>query len=192
MTSSFTDSLSTSQLSALESAGYRVLRWSHARLVLHRRIMKQRFAGALNEFLSRWSPAAPPVPASEDLRLKFGLSSNGLLLQKGTALAESRLEQALLHLPALKSFWTQELRQNHYAALLSIVSQAWIHDPAEIPPGTVIQGLNSACWPAPGTAGLHESDSLLGEIVNVDLTFEVIYQVDEKRRVVLRSIEAAG
>lgn len=192
MTHPLLDSLSQPHLSAVESAGYRTVRWSHARLVLDRRISKQRFAGGLSEFLHRWSRETPPVSVSDNLRLKFGLSSDRLFLRGGAALAELPLERALLHLPALKSFWRQELRENHYAALLNLISKAWIHDPAKIPPGAVIHGLNSAKWPEPGTAGLHESDSLLTEVTADDLTFDAIYQLNEKGRIVLRSIEASG
>ncbi|MEZ5384549.1 MAG: hypothetical protein R3F13_03430 [Prosthecobacter sp.] len=192
MTSPSPDFLPPAHLSAVKSAGYRTIRWRNARNVLDRRVGKQRLSSGLNEFLNRWSRAVPPASESEGLRLQFGVSSERLFLQNGAALAESALERALLHLPALKSFWRQELRQDHYAALLSLVSKAWIHDPAEIPPGAVIQGLNTAEWPAPGEEGLHERDSVLSEIVTADLTFDAIYQMDEKGRVVLRSIEAAG
>lgn len=192
MTHPLLDTLSRPHRSAVESAGYRTSRWSQARLVLDRRIEKQRLPDGLREFLNRWSCEAPPVPAAEDLRLTFGLNSDRLFLRDGSALAERPLERALLHLPALKSFWRQEMRGEHCSALLDLVAKAWIHDQAAIPPGAIIHGLNTADWPAPGSAGLHESDSLLTEVLAADLTFDAIYQLNEKGRIVLRSIEAAG
>jgi hypothetical protein len=56
------------------------------------------------------------------------------------------LEQALLHLPALRPFWRQELRLQHFEALRTLVPQAWLLDSAQVPPGAVIQGLGSVSW----------------------------------------------
>lgn len=192
MTHPLLDTLPRPQRAAVESAGYRTARWSQARRVLGRRIEKQRLPKALSEFLHRWGREAPPETLAEDLRLSFGANSDRLFLRAGSALAERPLERALLHLPALKSFWRQELRAEHCAALLSLVSKAWIRDAAVIPPGAVIHGLNTADWPAPGAPGLHQSGALLTEALAADLTFDAIYHLNEKGRIVLRSIEAAG
>jgi Arc/MetJ family transcription regulator len=44
--------LPRSQREAVESAGYRVVRWAAAREVLQKRIEKSRIAGPLGEFLN--------------------------------------------------------------------------------------------------------------------------------------------
>jgi hypothetical protein len=186
------DTLPRPQRAAVESAGYRTARWSQARRVLDRRIEKQRLPKALSEFLHRWGRETPPDTLPGDLRLSFGVNSDRLFLRAGSALAERPLERALLHLPALKAFWHQELRAEHCAALLSLVPKAWIRDPAAIPPGAVIHGLKTADWPAAGAPGLHQSGALLTEVLAADLTFDAIYHLNEKGRIVLRSIEAAS
>ena len=79
--------------------------------------------------------------------MSFDHAQDQLKLAGGAAtLATSALEHALLHLPALRSFWSQELRQQHFAALRALVPQAWLLDPASVPPGAVIQGLGTVSW----------------------------------------------
>ena len=54
--------------------------------------------------------------------------------------------QALLHLPALRDFWTAELRASHHAHLLQVIPHAWCMDPTPLPPGSVIAGLGITSW----------------------------------------------
>jgi hypothetical protein len=104
-------------------------------------------AGALGEFLTHWLALAPAPAAGEELWLSFDHASDELKLAGGsTTLATSALEHALLHLPALRSFWSQELRQQHFAALRALVPRAWLLDAATVPPGAVIQGLGTVSW----------------------------------------------
>ena len=135
------------QREAVESAGYRVMRWLAAREVLQARVTKGRVAGALGEFLTHWLALAPAPEAGEELWLSFDHTPDQLKLAGGSAtLATSALEHALLHLPALRSFWSQELRQQHFMALRALVPQAWLLDAASVPPGAVIQGLGTVSW----------------------------------------------
>lgn len=141
--------LPRSQREAVDSAGYRIMRWMAAREVLQARVSKGRIAGPLGDFLAHWLSLAPAKGADSDLWLSFNYAQDQaeLKLAAGSAtLAHSPLEQALLHLPALRSFWSQELRQQHFVALRSLVPQAWLMDSSQVPPGAVIQGLDSVSW----------------------------------------------
>ena len=141
------DQLPRLQREAVESAGYRLVRWMAAREVLQARVTKGRMAGALGDFLTHWLALAPSHEAGEELRLSFDHAQEQLKLTGGSAtLATSALEHALLHLPALRSFWSQELRQQHFVALRALVPQAWLLDAASVPPGAVIQGLGTVSW----------------------------------------------
>jgi hypothetical protein len=137
------------QREALESAGYRMIRWVAAREVLQARVSKGRIAGPLGDFLTHWLSLDPAIEGDSELWLSFdyALEQAKLKLTGGsTTLAQSPLEQALLHLPALRPFWSQELRQQHFEALRSLVPQAWLLDAAAVPPGAVIQGLGTVSW----------------------------------------------
>lgn len=143
------EQLPRSQREAVESAGYRIARWVAAREVLQARVAKGRIAGPLGDFLAHWLSLAPANEADSELWLSFdyALDPAKLKLAGGSAtLAKSPLEQALLHLPALRPFWSQELRQQHFVALRTLVPQAWLLDSAQVPPGAVIQGLGTVSW----------------------------------------------
>ncbi|WP_395735510.1 hypothetical protein [Prosthecobacter sp.] len=141
--------LPRTQREAVESAGYRVMRWKAAREVLRARVDKGRIAGELGGFLSHWMALAPAHSPEGELWLSFDHSPVPMKLSLSggnAALADSPLEQALLHLPALRGFWRQELRQKHFAALRAVVPQAWLLDPAAVPNGAVIAGLGTGSW----------------------------------------------
>ncbi len=141
--------LPRTQREAVESAGYRVVRWGAAREVLQNRIEKGRITGPLGEFLQHWLSLSPVRGEDADLWLSFNyaLDQVTLNLSGGSAeLAKSPLEQALLNLPALRPFWRQELRLQHFEALRTLVPQSWLLDSAQVPPGAVIQGLGSDSW----------------------------------------------
>ena len=141
------DQLPRSQREAVESAGYRLVRWMAAREVLQARVTKGRIPGALGDFLTHWLALAPAPEAGEELWLTFDHAQDQLKLAGGSAkLAATALEHALLHLPALRSFWSQELRQQHFVALRALVPKAWLLDSAQVPPGAVIQGLGTVSW----------------------------------------------
>jgi hypothetical protein len=202
------------QREAVESAGYRVLRWMAAREVLQTRVAKGRIAGALGEFLTHWLAMAPAEVADEELGLSFDHSLDPMRLELGggsAALAGSPLEHALLHLPALRSFWSQELRQQHFAALRTLVPQAWLLDPATVPQGAVIAGLGTGSWQQiiqrssqtgeilrlNGHSGedwkpsLAARDSILVQRKSPGVKLNARYGRNDKGQVVLRSVEAA-
>lgn len=139
--------LSRPQREAVESAGYRVVRWVAARAVLQSRVGKGRIAGELGEYLGHWMLQFIVDESNDDIWLSFDCCGERVELVKGgIEMANSPLERALLHLPALRPFWSQELRQQHFAALRGLVPQAWLLDAAAVPSGAVIEGLNAVSW----------------------------------------------
>ncbi|MCX6848689.1 MAG: hypothetical protein NTY98_07190 [Verrucomicrobia bacterium] len=199
------------QREAVDSAGYRIMRWTAAREVLQARVVKGRIAGPLGDFLAHWLSLAPVKEADSDLWLSFNYAQDQteLKLAGGSAtLAHSPLEQALLHLPALRSFWSQELRQQHFMALRSLVPQAWLMDPAQVPPGAVIQGLDAVSWEqTPQLRGQEweiqdpnglvlanrslSQNSILTSRPASGVVLKVWYGRNDAGQVVLRSVEAA-
>jgi hypothetical protein len=206
--------LSRLQREALESAGYRVVRWEAARAVLLARVTKGRIAAPLGDFLAHWLSLAPAHDTGKELWLSFDHTPDQEKLQLSggsTALAASPLEHALLHLPALRPFWRQELRQQHFEALLTLVPQAWLLDAAAVPPGAVIQGLNLTSWEhlqqGSGHDGqiqdrncqirkdwpdaLADRDSIWVSRRTGSVEIKASYGRNAKDQVVLRSVEAA-
>lgn len=57
------------------------------------------------------------------------------------AYLEEKLWFALLHHPALASFWEEELGENAFAFLCERMPRTWILDPRPLPPHAVIPGL---------------------------------------------------
>lgn len=53
---------------------------------------------------------------------------------------------ALLRLRPLREFWERELRRSAVESLLEVLAKAWLLDPAPLPPGAVIPGLELASW----------------------------------------------
>lgn len=187
------DSLPRPLQSALRSAGYRAARWAAAREVLHNRLVKQRVHGLLGEALARWGVAGAGTARPEGLHLTFGLMADRLWMCDGPA-AEP-LERVLLHLPALRSFWRQELRQTHFDALKAVVPRAWVREETVLPPGAVIHSLNLASWeelpklggrqpPVVAEGGFYTEQPTSHTRINAS------YHRDDKRRVVLKSVEA--
>ncbi|MGV3661938.1 MAG: hypothetical protein ACO1TE_17250 [Prosthecobacter sp.] len=129
----------------------------------------------------------------EGFQITFGLLGNKLWWCDG--LAGRPLEQALLHLPALRGFWRQELRLTHFEALKTIVPRAWVKDETAVPPGAVIHGLDIPAWdhlqrleariPSVVAHGRFITEQAVPET-----RINAFYQRDDQRRVVLRSIEA--
>jgi hypothetical protein len=203
--------LPRSQREAVDSAGYRIMRWMAAREVLQARVIKGRIAGPLGDFLAHWLSRTPAKGADSDLWLSFNYAQDQaeLKLAGGSAtLAHSPLEQALLHLPALRSLWSQELRQQHFVALRSLVPQAWLMDSAQVPPGAVIQGLDAVSWEqAPQLRGQEweiqdakgmvlanrslVQNSILTSRPASDVVLKAWYGRNDAGQVVLRSLEAA-
>ncbi|MDP1587089.1 MAG: hypothetical protein Q8M07_05070 [Prosthecobacter sp.] len=198
MISTIIEHLSPRSRAAVDSAGYRVRRWAAAREVLGHRLLKQRLPVVLGDFLEKWGAGLPQetVPALE-WRLNFGLTQDQIWLLGGpNDLPDLPLERALLHLPALRGFWRQELRQHHFDELRAIVPQAWLMDEAAVPPGAVIHGLGITAWEewkmlkdrktAPAVR-----ERFLMEQLAAEIQFQAVYGSDDHGRVVLRTIEAS-
>lgn len=193
MTAPEPDFLSPSLRSAVASAGYRARRWRAARQVLGNRVTKNRIVGRLGEMLQEWGVGISPMVEDEGFQLTLGLEGNQLWWSDGPA--SQPLEQALLHLPALRGFWRQELRPKHFLALKSMVPKAWVKDEAPVPPGAVIHGLGIPSWDHlqrldARIPSLVAEGRFIAERVVPDTRINAFYQRDGQRRVVLRSIEA--
>lgn len=180
---------------AVQSAGYRARRWADARQVLANRLAKGRIHGVLEETLRRWGAAEAALerPAEAEFRLAFGLQGEHLWLWDG--LARGSLERALLHLPALRAFWRQELRLAHFEGLKAMVPKAWVREETALPPGAVIHGLGIASWDdLPRLQGrqpaLVAEDAFVTEQPRCQERINAIYHHDDQQRVVLRSVEA--
>jgi hypothetical protein len=188
------DSLPRPLHAAVQSAGYRVLRWAAARRVLQNRAAKGRFSAALGEYLSRWMPAATSSDPATPLELVFTATGNQIHLTGGNAaFATEPVERALLHLPALRSFWGNELRAAHFEALKAVIPPAWLRDPAAVPPGAVIHGLGISAWSDLDRAESHgltwQKDVLT--VRKIDGTrINVRYVRNDKDQVVPSSAEA--
>ncbi len=215
MISDLLEQLPRSQREAVDSAGYRMMRWVAAREILQARVTKGRIAGPLGDFLAHWLSLAPVKGADSDLWLSFNYAKDltELKLAGGSAtLAHSPLEQALLHLPALRSFWSQELRQQHFVALRSLVPQTWLMDSTQVPPGAVIQGLDTVSWEltpqlreleweiqdskgiacAGWAPALAAGDSILIPRLASNVILSARYGRNDAGQVVLRTIEEAA
>ncbi|TDU71088.1 hypothetical protein EI77_02206 [Prosthecobacter fusiformis] len=129
----------------LRPLGYECARWLAAMGMLQNRWKKGRLGDELTKFLRDWMPQEPVETALPET---FDLTWDGSLLEgEGKLLPLTQPGwQALLHLHALRDFWTAELRASHYAHLLQMIPQAWFMDPTPLPPGSVIAGLGITGW----------------------------------------------
>ncbi|MFN0075883.1 MAG: hypothetical protein ACKVY0_05360 [Prosthecobacter sp.] len=179
---------------AVESAGYRVVRWAAAREVLQTRVTKGRITGAVGEFLARWLPVVPVTAIADEWMLTFAVMPKQIRLAGGSeSLAASPLEHALLHLPALRSFWRNELRQQHFVALKALVPPVWLMDSAPVPPGAVIHGLGITAWDQLERVNGHEwdmRDQVLTARAPSGLIINAGYGRNDQGQIVLRSVEA--
>lgn len=173
--------LTTASHDAVASAGYRLARWQSAREVLEHRVAKKRLPEALQSFLEKWMPRLET--STEALEARFEGREDEIWLAEG-GLASSAAERALLHLPALRSFWMQELRQAHFEALRQWVPQAWFADDAVIPPGAVIAGLGTADWSQARDVVRHEN--LFLRMKDASWAAKAVFHRDAKGHVVLR------
>lgn len=177
---SLTD-LPTASQKAVESAGYRLARWQAARQVLEHRLAKKRLPEQLQSWLEMWLPTLE-MP-TDVLEARFESHEGEIWLAEG-GLANFPSERALLHLPALRSFWAQELRQAHFEALREIVPQAWFADEALIPPGAVIAGLSTADWAK--ASGLVRYENLFLRLKKASWAAQALFHRDTKNQIVLR------
>lgn len=130
----------------LRPFGHECSRWLAAMAMLQNRQRKGRLPERLAAFLTNWMPEAS---VSTELPEVFEISLlDGQLSTPDAVLAPvtDPVWQALLHLPALREFWTAELRASHFEHLQRRVPRAWCMDPEPLPPGTVIAGLGITGW----------------------------------------------
>jgi hypothetical protein len=127
----------------LASLGYEASRWLDAMTLLQTRWRKQAWAAPLQAFLDRWLPRDPAGSLPEVFEL--ALKGDWIAAAPLPALGDPRW-QALLHLPALRTFWIASLRAGHAQHLQQCVAPAWCLDPAPLPPGSVIAGLGIGSW----------------------------------------------
>ncbi len=183
--------------SVLASAGYQLVRWQNAREVLAARVAKRRLPEALQLFLERWLSAEtkchfPELTPEAPLTVTLTEAVHGWQILSG-GLAEVPLERALLHLPALRAFWSQELRREHFVALRALVPAVWMMDAAVVPPGAVIAGLNVTNWDAVRESERFEiQDGLLLSKRLPGNSVMARYVREESGRIVLRDHAAAG
>lgn len=129
----------------LRPFGYECSRWLSAMGMLQTRFHKGRLGEELTAFLGTWMPKEPvATPAPENFEMSW--DQTGLSGDTALQPVTDPLWQALLHLPALKGFWTAELRSSHHVHLLQLIPQAWCMDPTPLPPGSVIAGLDIGGW----------------------------------------------
>lgn len=177
--------LPTASQDAVASAGYRLARWQAAREVLEHRVAKKRLPEAVQAFLEKWMPKLEIV--SEALEVRFEGHEDEIWLVEG-GLVSSAPERAMLHLPALRSFWAQELRRAHFEALRQSVPQAWFADDAVIPPGAVIAGLGVADWSQ--ARDVVRQEKLFVRVKEASWAAKAIFHRDAKEHIVLRDWQA--
>lgn len=125
----------------LESAGYECTRWAAAYRTLHARHAK----GRLPAWFDPWITHAPQMHEEAITTLQFDADSAGRWwLRSGPA--ASTHARAMLHLPILRPFWQQELRQAHFDSLRGLVAPAWLLDDTPLPHGSIIAGLGITSW----------------------------------------------
>lgn len=179
---------------AVESAGYRVRRWISARQVLQTRVTKGRLGGELGTFLMRWLPEGTPLVSAESFALDLCADSARVTITGGeSTVATSPEEHALLHLPALRSFWSNELRLQHFVALKSLVPQTWLRDDTPVPNGAVIAGLGVTRWDQPGLVNNQDyeiRERLIIRRTTAKPNLSARYISDGSGRTLLTSLEA--
>jgi len=136
-------------LKHLRPLGHEITLWQASAQRWLGRLDKGRFDPALLAFLQHWKPQTFPQ-ASGDALFNLVLRED----KDGWKIMASSLPwvtdpawSALLHLPALQSFWAAEIRGSHLDHLRQITSRAWLMAPAPLPPGSVIAGLDIDSWP---------------------------------------------
>lgn len=160
----------------LRSLGYECHRWLEAQKMLETKVAKGRFTEPVLTFLHTWMPATADQGAEIE-SFELHRTAAGLTSPELPGIGNS-VWQALLHLPALRQFWTAELRASHYQHLVKMIPQAWCMDATSLPPGAVIAGLGISSW------------SELSRLESEDRQFQ--RQPLDENRVVLTAVSAIG
>jgi hypothetical protein len=140
--------LPSSVLKHLRPLGHEVVLFQAAAEHLLTRLGKGRFEASLAEQLRLWYPKT--IPSKNDEEHFTLLVTEG---RYGWQIMASSLDwlndpawAALLHLPALRTFWSAYVRGSHLDHLRQTLPQAWFMDDTPLPPGCVISGLGIASW----------------------------------------------
>lgn len=206
------DSLPHTFREAILSGGYRVWRWLEARRVLQSRLVKGRLGEELGGFLTPWLAEASIPDSKDEIDLIFiGAQDQFWMTSASDVFVGVPLECALLHLPALRSFWRQELRSAHFEALQTSIPPAWLLADTTVPAGAVIHGLGIRSWQDLDlnkrrdlviageegestmdlTAALAAGNKILMMPPAGEARLHASYKCDDKGRIVLRSLEAS-
>jgi hypothetical protein len=133
----------------LETCGHHVSLWAAAAQRLLARLHAGRLRAELSDWLLVWQPESHPTPMQEgdELSIVFSEVEDRWLVQESSLpWLGDPFWHAWLHLPALRSGWSAELRASHLQSLRAMIPPAWCMDPTPLPPGTVIAGLGIASW----------------------------------------------
>lgn len=140
-------------LKAMPTLGHAVVLWRRHAAELLRRWNKRPEAAGAAQHLRCWEDLGAPeidVPqASSTFQLGLGWSGPDhpwFLLDDDDKRAASIYLRRLLHLPALRMFWIQSLREQRFLHLTRHVPKAWHKEEVQPPPGSVVAGLNIANW----------------------------------------------
>lgn len=136
-------------LKHLKPLGHEFTLWQTAAQRWLTKLEKERFEPGLMPFLQHWRPqTAPKDGEGSFFSIVLRETAQGLkIIASSLAWVNDPAWSALLHLPALQSFWTAEVRGSHLDHLRQIISRAWFMDPSPLPPGSVIAGLDIPAWP---------------------------------------------
>jgi hypothetical protein len=134
-------------LKELRPLGHEISLWANEAQQLALRVSKDRYPADLKAFLKLWLPTLPISPPIEAFHLLLSQSDKGYQIS-GSSLPwmHDPTWAALLQTPALRSSWISSLRASHFDHLMRLLPASWLMDPAPLPPGCVIPGLEIATW----------------------------------------------
>jgi hypothetical protein len=134
-------------LKELRPLGHKISLWANAAQQLALRVGKDRCPADLKAFLKFWLPALPVSAPIEAFHILLSQSDKGCQIS-GSSLPwmHDPTWAALLQIPALRSSWISGLRASHFDHLLRLLPASWLMDPAPLPPGCVIPGLEISTW----------------------------------------------
>lgn len=151
--SSHSPSLPAAMLKALPTLGHAVVLWHSSAGDLLRRWNKPFQGPEADYYLRHWRDLGAPELTEPGRSARFNLrigwepqKGSWFLLDDASQLTRAAYLRWLLHVPALRMFWIQALREQRFASLIRHVPKVWCLDDDEPPPGSVIAGLNAATW----------------------------------------------
>ncbi len=132
----------------IASAGFEIAQLEISMKELFNRLDKGRLkALTANTIRSLFGQNQQLEPDGTIKAAEFAIAGNNikLIASSKTTAADPRC-WALLHLPGLRSWWSQALRRSHFESLLSLIPNAWATEDIALPPGAVIAGLDIPDW----------------------------------------------